>query len=95
MQGSKGIFRPNDNISKPEFVASLIRMVEWARRDESKNPRWISYYEQARDRGLTKEQNAWAFDVALTRYEAALFLYRSLAVIQTTTVAASGNNSTW
>jgi hypothetical protein len=28
MQGSKGIFRPNDNISKPEFVASLIRMVE-------------------------------------------------------------------
>jgi hypothetical protein len=97
LQGSKGIFRPNDNISKPEFAAALVRMIEWAKRDESKNPRWISYYQQARDRWLTKEQNAWAFDTLLTRYEAALFLYRSLAVIQSSIVTSGSvdSNTTW
>ena len=105
MQGNNGKFRPNATISKPEFVASLIRMIEWAKRDESKNPRWISYYEQARDWNLTKEKNALAFDTDLTRYEAALFLYRSLPFIQSSTVdsavttpsdtTTSGENTTW
>lgn len=50
MMGSKGIFRPNDPISKPEFTAAIVRIVEGARRDESGEPRWLAYFQQARDR---------------------------------------------
>ncbi len=85
MQGQGGLFRPTAVISKPEFVASLVRMMEWAKRDETTNPRWLSYFQQARDWGLTKEQNANAFDVSMSRYEAALFLYRGAAIIQKNT----------
>lgn len=82
LKGSNGVYRPSAPISKPEFVTALVRMVEWAKRDETGNPRWSPYYQQAKAWGLTKEQNANAFDTPATRYEAALFLYRSLAVLR-------------
>lgn len=92
--GSNGTFRPTAKISRPEFVTALVRMIEWAKRDETGNPRWIQYYQQARDWALTKEQNANAFDVPTTRYEAALFLYRSLAVLKQLNIQTSTNTST-
>lgn len=87
--GSNWLFRPNAKISRPEFVTALVRMIEWAKRDETWNPWWIQYYQQARDWNLTKEKNANAFDVATTRYEAALFLYRSIAVLKQLNIAAA------
>lgn len=80
MKGSNGLFRPNDSILRPEFMAALIRMLEGKMRDETKEPRWIDYYMQARDYGITKEQNASAFNGKIRRYEGALYLYRSVAV---------------
>lgn len=101
LKGSNGIFRPTAKISKPEFVTALVRMIEWANRDETWNPRWSQYYQQAKARGLTKEQNANAFDTPATRYEAALFMYRSLAILRqsntTTTVTTTWTTTvnTW
>jgi hypothetical protein len=58
MKGKNNIFRPNDSILRPEFMTALIRMLTGKVLDESKNPRWIDYYTQARDWKITKEQNA-------------------------------------
>jgi hypothetical protein len=82
LKWSNGVYRPTVQISKPEFITALVRMIEWAKRDETWNPRWSQYYQQAKNRWLTKELNANAFDATATRYEAALFLYRSLAVLR-------------
>lgn len=82
LKWSSGAFRPTAKISKPEFVTALVRMIEWAQRDETWNPRWSQYYQQAKTRWLTKELNANAFDTPANRYEAALFMYRSLAVLR-------------
>lgn len=93
MQGQNAIFRPTAVISKPEFVASLVRIMEWAKRDETTNPWWLWYFQQARDWGLTKEQNANAFDTPMSRYESALFLYRASRMIQKPTSLNTGNNT--
>lgn len=91
LMGSSWTFRPNAKISKPEFVTALIRMIEGAKRDESGNPWWNQYYQQAKTRWLTKELNANAFDTDTTRYEAALFLYRSLAILKTLNIPTTNN----
>lgn len=69
MKGHGALFRPNDSISRPEFMTALIRMVEGKNLDETKTPRWIDYYTKARDYKVTKEQNASAFDGKIRRYE--------------------------
>lgn len=97
LKWSNGVFRPTAQISKPEFVTALVRMIEWAKRDETWNPRWSQYYQQAKTRWLTKELNANAFDTPANRYEAALFMYRSLAVLRqsNTPVTNTWTTSTW
>ena len=94
MQWQNSLFRPNAVISKPEFVASLVRIMEWAKRDETTNPWWLWYFQQARDWGLTKEQNANAFDTPMSRYESALFLYRASRMIQKPASLNTGSNTT-
>lgn len=93
MQWQWWLFRPNDFISRPEFIAALVRMMEWAKRDETTNPWWLSYFQQARDWWLTKEQNANAFDVRISRYEAALFLYRASNMIKVAPNPDATNNT--
>lgn len=85
MQWKNAMFRPNDAITKPEFVTALVRMIEGGKLDETTNPRWLAYYQVARDNGLTKEKNANAFDIKITRYDAALLLYRAIGLFNATT----------
>lgn len=51
--------------------------------DETTTPWWLPYYMQARDWGLTKEANANAFDGDMSRYAAALLLYRAVGIVNT------------
>lgn len=80
-----GVFRPNDEISRSEFTTALVRMISGKKLDETTTPWWLAYYVQARDRWLTKEQNANAYDGDLTRYAAALLLYRWVGIVKNTT----------
>ena len=67
---------PQWTISKSQFVAALIRMFEWGKLDETSNPRWKNYFEEAQEMGIVSPADAITFDNPITRYEVALFLYR-------------------
>lgn len=95
MVGKDGIFRPNDQISKAEFTVALVRMVLGKKFDESTTPWWLVYYTQARDLWLTKEQNANAFDWKISRYEAALLLYRSVSKVNSLSAQPAPSEITW
>lgn len=71
-----GKFMPQWTISKSQFVAALIRMFEGGKLDESPNPRWKNYFEEAQEMGIVSPADAITFDNPITRYEVALFLYR-------------------
>lgn len=95
MVGKDGIFRPNDQISKAEFTVALVRMILGERLDESTTPWWLAYYTHARDLWLTKEQNANAFDWKISRYEAALLLYRSVNKVNSWSISLTPSGVTW
>lgn len=76
MQGSNGYFNPKENITKSQFIASIIRLFEGKKLDETTNPRWTKYFEKAQQMGMVSPADAITFDNAITRYEVALFLYR-------------------
>lgn len=76
MQWSQWRFWPKNNINKSEFVAAIIRLFEWKKLDETKNPRRKSYFEKAQELGMIWPADAITFDNPITRYEVALFLYR-------------------
>ncbi len=95
MVGKDGIFRPNDQISKAEFTTALVRMILGKKLDETTNPWWLAYYTHARDLWLTKEQNANAFDWKVSRYEAALLLYRSVNKVTSWSTSLTPSEVTW
>ncbi len=70
------IFDPKTTLTKGQFITALIRLVEGKKLDETKNPRWTSYYQKALDMGIVGPADAITFDSPITRYEVALFLYR-------------------
>lgn len=74
--GKNKTFAPKDPISKADFVAALIRLLEWRHLDETKLPRWKAYYQQAHDLDIVAPSDVITFDQPITRYEVALFLYR-------------------
>lgn len=74
--GKNKVFHPKDPISKADFVAALIRLLEGKHLDETKLPRWKSYYQQAHDLDIVAPSDVITFDQPITRYEVALFLYR-------------------
>jgi len=76
MQWSQWFFSPKNNINKSEFVASIIRLFEGKKLDETKTPRRKNYFEKAQELGMIGPADAITFDNPITRYEVALFLYR-------------------
>ncbi len=76
MQWSNGYFLPKENINKSQFVAAIIRLFEGKKLDETSNPRWKNYFEEAQDLGMIGPADAVTFDNPITRYEVALFLHR-------------------
>lgn len=69
-------YMPRDNLTKWQLLAVLLRMFEWKMSDESGQPRWIEYYVKGMTLGLTNETNLTKFDQPVSRWEAALLIYR-------------------
>jgi hypothetical protein len=44
MKGNAGKFMPNQQLTRPESMAILVRMFEGKTSFENKNPRWSDYY---------------------------------------------------
>lgn len=76
MQWSNGYFNPKGTINKSEFIATIIRLFEGKKLDETTSPRWKNYFEKAQDIGMIGPADAVTFENPITRYEVALFLYR-------------------
>ena len=74
--GSNGVFMPQAPLTKAQFITALIRAVD-DMKNENVTPRWKNYHAKALQLNITKETDAWALDRPVTRYEAALMLYRS------------------
>ncbi len=74
--GSNGVFMPTAPLTKAQFVTALVRAVDDVK-DESVTPWWRNYHAEALSLGITRETDPWALDRPVTRYEAALMLYRS------------------
>jgi hypothetical protein len=51
-------------------------MFEGKNLDETTNPRWKNYFEKAQELGIVSPADLITFENPITRYEAALFLYR-------------------
>lgn len=76
MQWSDGYFNPKGTINKSEFIATIIRLFEGKKLDETTSPRWKNYFEKAQEIGMIWPADAITFENPITRYEVALFLYR-------------------
>lgn len=76
MQGANGYFSPKTNISKAQFITSMIRLFEGKKLDETLTPRWTRYFEVAENMGIVSPSDSITFDNPITRYEVALSLYR-------------------
>ena len=71
-----GNFRPNEEITKAQFVVAIVRMFEWQELDETTNPRRQNYFETAKSLWIVAPWDAVTFDSSISRYEVALYLYR-------------------
>jgi len=74
--GSNWAFNPNSEINKSHFIVALVRMLEWKHLEENVSPRRKNYYEKALQMWVISPSDAISFESPITRYEAALYLYR-------------------
>ncbi len=70
------LFTPGENVTKAQFIASLIRMSEWKSLDETTMPRWKNYFNKAMELWIVSASDSIWFDNPISRYEVALFIYR-------------------
>lgn len=71
-----GNFRPNEEMTKAQFVVAIVRMFEWQELDETTNPRRQNYFETAKNLWIVAPWDAVTFDSSISRYEVALYFYR-------------------
>ena len=76
MAGSNDKFSPDQIVTKAEFIAMLIRLFDWAKLDESVNPRRTEYYKRAVEIWLISAQDTVSFTDEIARYDVATYLYR-------------------
>lgn len=96
--GSNGAryFYPTANVTKAQFVTTMIRAYEGLK-DENGNPWYLNYYNAGINRGIISQAHnptAYSLDKNLTRYEAALMLYRSSSMGCTTGSVTTGTVNT-
>ncbi len=75
-QWTAGYFKPQDNFTKAQALAVLVRSLEGLSNEETL-PWWINYFWKAQELSLTNETDPYALDRPLLRYEMALLLYRA------------------
>ena len=76
MAWSNDKFYPDQVVTKAEFIAMLIRLFDWAKLDESVNPRRTEYYKRAIEIWLISAQDTVSFTDEIARYDVATYLYR-------------------
>ncbi|MBS8121522.1 alpha-2-macroglobulin [Candidatus Vampirococcus lugosii] len=76
MKGSGNKFYPKKSINRAEFFTVVVRTLD-SFKNEGLDPWWKEYFETAQDLGLTNEDNVYAQDRNILRYEAGLILYRA------------------
>ena len=76
MAWSSDKFYPDQIVTKAEFIAMLIRLFDWAKLDESINPRRTEYYKRAIEIWLITAQDTVSFTSEIARYDVATYLYR-------------------
>ena len=76
MAWSNDKFYPDQIVTKAEFIAMLIRLFDWAKLDESINPRRTEYYKRAIEIWLITAQDTVSFTSEIARYDVATYLYR-------------------
>lgn len=76
MKGGNGLFTPWENVSKAQFITSLIRMFEWKSLDETASPRRKNYFNKAMELWIVSASDSISFDNPISRYEVASFIYR-------------------
>jgi hypothetical protein len=69
-------YMPHDNLTKGQILAVLTRILEGKMFEETANPRWIEYYVKMKQVGITNETQLANIDLAITREEMALLMYR-------------------
>ena len=69
-------YMPRDSLTKWQLLAVLMRILEWKLSNESASPRWIEYYVKATAIWMTNEKNLAKFDQPVSRWEAALLIFR-------------------
>jgi hypothetical protein len=84
-QWYEGSFRPQDAMTKAEFLAVLVRSIGTTTADETKRPRRQDYYTTALQRWLTTESDPSNIDKTLSRYEVALLLNRASLFLESQT----------
>lgn len=75
-QWSEGRFMPFDTITRAEALTVVIRTIEWFQ-DENIDPRRFNYHKTARQLWITNENDVYALDMPITRYEIALIIHRA------------------
>lgn len=75
-QWSQGKFMPFDTITRAEALTVVVRTIDWFQ-DENIDPRWFNYHKVARQLWITNENDVYALDVPITRYEIALIIHRA------------------
>jgi hypothetical protein len=70
------MFMPKQGLTRAQFFVAMVRMLE-GDKSEDVNPWYGNYFAAAQRLGLTKETDVFAQDRFITRYEAALILYRA------------------
>ena len=92
-------YMPRDPLTKGQLLAVLMRILEWKTSNESANPRWIEYYVKAFAIWMTNEKILTKFDQPVSRWEAALLIFRFKNMVidedQYKILLASLNNLAW
>jgi hypothetical protein len=75
MRGTgEGRFLPDENITKAQFVTTVVRMID-GQLDESTNPRRENYFQRAREREIITLADRPSFDRPMTMIEVILFMH--------------------
>lgn len=90
MRGDGRTFRPTETISKAEFMAAMLNMIG---ESVSAGSSWqMAVYDKALSLELISNADLATFDRSLTRYEAALLIYK--LYIKNRFIASLNNSST-
>ena len=73
---ARWFFFPWEVMTKAQAITVLMRTIEWSM-DETTIPWRKNYFQQAKGLWLTKENDVFALDKPVTRYEMALILRRA------------------